>query len=691
MLSTQTSTTNPSLDQSTTSEIRSVSNKKPVVVGIYGVDGSGKTFLLNQLKDQLQDESFLFLDGSQVIDSAVEGGLGAFQKMGKEDKEYWRRCAIEGVGKQCAESGKVAVVAGHYMLWPEEDASGKVVCTQSDLATYTHMLYLDVLPEVVAQRRLNDPIRKRKHASLAHLARWQLAEKNELKRVCSQHKILFSTLSANAELLSKVSRLLHDFKDHTEDYNLSCAKSYLDKTLAASHGQLETMIVMDADKTLAAEDTGILFWSSVAKAKSGSNLERSLNDLFSSRLGYSYAAFRQAVLLYEGIADDDEFEALCRDVASAVTIHPELVSLLRLVAEKTHVGALVVTCGLRRVWEMVLEKEGLADKVKVIGGGRIADGFIVSEAVKGALVTHLQEAYKLYVWAFGDGPLDLDMLKKADQAIVVVGEEQTRSQSMSSTLTDAIKLRARQVLLPSSASPRLDTKRLPILKLTDHQFSKDLFRRHSRQGGLQVISATDRKAAKLLATRMRDAQVAGPDLRDAHRRAGWYLAIEFLADVIGLEECRVDHVLNHKTTGFRLSHERQTTIVALMRGGEPMAFGVNDSFPLAMFVHASNADDLKLHHLRGQHAVILVDSVVNSGKTIIEFVERVRKLDANIRIIVVAGVVQNQCVAEGSNLNRALAPHGKVQLITLRISETKFTGSGTTDTGNRLFNTTHLD
>ena len=420
--------------------------------------------------------------------------------------------------------------------------------------------------------------------------------------------------------------------------------------------------------------------------------ERILKTLFSSPLGYSYSAFRQATLLYEEVANDQEFDVLCQEVAMAVTMYPEFVSLLRMAAEQEHIGALVVTCGLRRVWEKVLEREGLSEKVKVIGGGRMADNFVISAAVKGALVTRLREVHQMYVWAFGDSPLDLDMLSKADRAIVVVGEEQARSKAMDAVLTDAIDhgdLRACQTVIPENASPRLNTTKLPVIKLTEPEFVKSLLGGRSTHG-LQVLCAGDKKAAKLLATPMRDAAIAGPDLREAHRRVGWYLATEFLTDLIGLEKCPIQHVLGRPTGGYRLFHEQQTTIVALMRGGEPMAFGVNEAFPRAMFVHARNADDIKVHHLQGQHTVILVDSVVNTGKTIIEFVQHVRGLHATISVVVVAGVVQAQCVSEGSLLNQAVAHHAGLPLVTLRLSETKFTGSGTTDTGNRLFNTTHL-
>lgn len=680
------------LNKFPTPEIRSASDHKAVVVGLYGIPGSGKTSLLNQLKQELGQTHFAFYEGSEMIATVVPGGLDAFQSMQEKDKAHWRRRAIDAIGKNCADSGQVAVVAGHFMFWLEEQEAGWPVYTQNDLEIFTHILYLDIPAEVVAQRRLDDTERSRPSTSVSHLRKWQQEEKTQLRHLCRHYGILFSLVSPSPTLLNRVSIMLHDFRCHTEEYNLSQAESRLDDAVVASQGQLETVWVMDADRTLAAEDTGALFWKRVSNSRPLEYEAYTLNALFRSPLGYSYTAFRQAVLLYEETTNDEEFDALCQDVALAVTMHPDFVSLLQLVSEQKHVGAVVVTCGLRRVWDKVLEREGLSEKVKVIGGGRIADGFVVSAAVKAALVARLREAHQLYVWAFGDSPLDLDMLRQANRAIIVVSEEQTRSKTMDAALTNAIDcngLQARQAVLPRTASPRLDITKLPIITLTEPEFVKSLLRGRYTHGGLQFLCATDRNTAKLLATPMRDAAVAGPDLREAHRRVGWYLSIEFLADVMGLEQSPIRHVLGHQTGGYRLFHEQQTTIVALMRGGEPMAFGVNDAFPLAMFVHASDVDDIKLHHLQGQLTVILVDSVVNTGKTIVEFVQHVRRLHATIRIVIVAGVVQAQCVSGGS-LNQTLARYPKLQLIALRLSDTKFTGSGTTDTGNRLFNTTHL-
>lgn len=674
---------------------QSASDHKPTVVGLYGVSGSGKTHLLTKLKEKLGTTQFAFYEGAGVIATVVPGGLGVFKSMEEQEKKHWRQRAIDTIAKNSSDSGQVAVVAGHFMFWSEEQEAGLTVCTQNDLDVFTHILYLDVSADTVEQRRRNDTGRGRPPLSASHLSKWQQEEKNQLRNHCRHHGILFSLISPHPTeetLLERVSTLLLDFKDHSEKHNLYQAESRLDRAVAASQGQLRTVLMMDADKTLAAEDTGALFWTTVSDWKPLEYDASTLKTLFSGPLQYTHTAFRQAVLLYEEATNDEEYEALCQDVASDVKMHPEFVSLLQLLGEEEDIGAIVVTSGLRRAWDIVLEREGLSKKVEVIGGGRIGDGLVISAAVKGVLVARLREFHHMYVWAFGDSPLDLDMLHKADRAIIVVGEEQTRSTTMDKALTDAIAyhgLQAHQTVLPSNASPRLDTTKLPLTNLTQLEFVKSLLGGHNPRGGLQFICATDKYVAKLLATPMRDAAVAGPNLREAHRRVGWYLAIDVLADVVGIEKCPIQHVLGNETRGYQLFHEAQTTIVALMRGGEPMALGVSDAFTLAMFVHASDPENLKTHHLEGQLTVILVDSVVNTGKTIIEFVERVRKLHASIRIVVVAGVVQAQCVS-GNGLHQTLAGHGKVHLIALRVSDTKFTGSGTTDTGNRLFNTTHL-
>ena len=135
----------------------------------------------------------------------------------------------------------------------------------------------------------------------------------------------------------------------------------------------------------------------------------------------------------------------------------------------------------------MLERECRAKMVTVIGGGRIADGFVVTAAVKAALVARLRDAHQVHVWAFGDSVLDLDILSKAHQAIIIVGEEQTRSKTMDAALMNAINnggLQACEVVLSSNASPRLDTMRLPLIDLTEHKFVDSILCRRSQHANL---------------------------------------------------------------------------------------------------------------------------------------------------------------------------------------------------------------
>jgi len=660
---------------------------RPKIVGLYGLPGSGKSTLLRLLADMPEHHEWLFFEGSKKIAEHCPGGLSSFENLSVAGKATCREKAIQSIERESIEKGRSAVVAGHFMFWNHEsECDREEVWTSIDARTFTHIIYLDTPVADIERQRSEDTQRSdRGTMPAARLEAWKAAEKQRLHTVCYEHEILLSLVeTTRSSFPATVSKLLRNFEEHNEAYNHTSLMKTLDELIVTHYDKAETLLLVDADKTLAPLDSGHLFWNR------SRDDEDPLEHLFCS-LGYSYHSFRQAMLLYKGL-EETTFNRRCAEVAEKIEIHSEFLQLLHLGARDQTLGIMVVTCGLKDVWSAVLQRDGLCGTIPVIGSGRLDDQVVVTPTEKRELVARLQKK-GFHVWAFGDSPLDLPMLQQADEAIVVVAEDLIRSSSMDRVLRDAIiqhGLRARQILLPreQGITPRLSVDELPVVDF-DGLVAKEIHQ--TIRGHLELVQATDTTMSRLLATDMRDARISGHALRKVHIQAGWLLAIEYVSQIIGLETVILPHVSGGETTGYRLKHEKRTSIVACMRGGEAMALGVSKAFPLARFFHISEDTELESHHLHGQSCVIVVDSVINEGTTIVGFVKRIRALNRSIRIVVVAGVAQAASVANDGPIAQCLDRRGNLTIAVLRVSQNKYTGSGSTDTGNRLFNTVYQE
>lgn len=171
-----------------------IMREKPTVVGIYGIQGAGKTTLHNSLKKELGERDFLFFDGSDVIASIVDGGLDVFKSMKASEKSFHRGLAIQEIGERCLLGGRIGIVTGHATFWSEEEQTAYTVYTETDLQTYTHMLHLEVDPKTICLYRQGDANLQRFPLSVPILHQWQEIERATLQDVCRAHGILLSTL-----------------------------------------------------------------------------------------------------------------------------------------------------------------------------------------------------------------------------------------------------------------------------------------------------------------------------------------------------------------------------------------------------------------------------------------------------------------------------------------------------------------
>lgn len=84
----------------------------------------------------------------------------------------------------------------------------------------------------------------------------------------------------------------------------------------------------------------------------------------------------------------------------------------------------------------------------------------------------------------------------------------------------------------------------------------------------------------------------------------------------------------------------------------------------------------------------------HTGKGMVEFVRHIREdLSGRVRIVMVAGLVQEEVVGKDGMegvFARELAGVGDMTLVTLRVLKNEHTGTGGTDMGHRLFDSTHL-
>ncbi|WMX17173.1 uracil phosphoribosyltransferase [Aureispira sp. CCB-E] len=186
---------------------------------------------------------------------------------------------------------------------------------------------------------------------------------------------------------------------------------------------------------------------------------------------------------------------------------------------------------------------------------------------------------------------------------------------------------------------------------------------------------TDKKAVQLLATQSRRIDISSLELCTVHLEMGKYLAYEILEE-LELEETRIQHVQGVKT-GMKLKNENEIIIFPLMRAGLYAAEGIRSVIKDSQFAPYSKEEEEKLS--LENKTIILVDSVINTGKSILKIIDSLNKKSIK-KIIVATLILQKDALG-------LFEKYESISLYSLRVSENKYTGKGGTDTGNRLFNT----
>src|SRR5690242_1260521 len=203
----------------------------PMIIGLYGVSGVGKTHLLKQLAQTSLSQHLDFVDSSTLIDGFV--GLAKFSKMEAEEQDMHRAKVMSGLAKERSRLEKGIVIGGHMMFWDGATKKTSNISIKAEWETYTHMVYLQVDPKVIHQRRKNDKSRDRDTIAVENLDDWQMQERAALRKICYERRIPFTTITEYAgapkdKILGELQALLRNFLDSNEEKNLSAVDSALD-------------------------------------------------------------------------------------------------------------------------------------------------------------------------------------------------------------------------------------------------------------------------------------------------------------------------------------------------------------------------------------------------------------------------------------------------------------------------------
>jgi phosphoserine phosphatase len=185
---------------------------------------------------------------------------------------------------------------------------------------------------------------------------------------------------------------IQDAACHDEFANGALVDDALDTMLMLDPrpmSDVKTVLMLDSDNTLAPYDASTLYWRVVGE-------NNPLKALFKSALGYSYTAFRQMSWLYQQhvmIGGDRYLDDMNAVAASGITLHPRILDLLEKAYADKIVEVVIVTCGMKLIWEKVLERLNM-DTVPIIGNG-LLNGIVITPKIKADIVARLKHHYKL--------------------------------------------------------------------------------------------------------------------------------------------------------------------------------------------------------------------------------------------------------------------------------------------------------
>ena len=346
----------------------------------------------------------------------------------------------------------------------------------------------------------------------------------------------------------------------------------------------DAVVLVDCDRTLStgADSTYLAF--------DHNNTDASVfSDIYSDGFFSCY----QAAKASDFICRTGLFTAECMShIEHSVTLNSPLIDDLK---SRRNVRILPITAGNAQLWERILRQAGLAVNVP-------DTGMIMSASVKFQVCQKLQNLGH-YVIAIGDSPLDIPMLIKSNRGYVI--SNKGRRDYMERVLRTYPHIHC----LSYCGCQYPDVQ-------NDAEIESITVLEHTAQADNAAIINKTRSSEGLF----------GRDLREVHRKIGILLAEKIKKD--------------YPQTDFY--------VVAILRSGLCLALGIAEYFDCPV-IFCTTPDKTYLRHLSetaenlSGRTPILVDGVVNTGKTLTDVCSLFRDRKPVLATAVLSCGAKNTC------------------------------------------------
>lgn len=533
-------------------------------IAIYGLPSSGKTTLINGIKNATT------FSGSMELDRISSG---KFHTMSEEDKYRIRVLYTEFLSEL---NDDVIVSDGHYSFLDN------VVFTPDDGDIYDVFFYLFCKPEELLRRyTYSDKNEKYSSLSVETIRQWQEFEIESLRIECHKRNKDFYVVSDNNQTTS-----FYDFLELVVNgYSTVSEARKITEHICELYAieKSNELFISDGDKTIIEQDSYRFCFNGKTQVFDG--------DFYS---GYQSFLYKNEILGIKTVPDK------VRDISLNIDVW-------NLIKEKPY---LILSSGITPVWNSLKDIFGFAEV--------IADPMISADT-KYYIVKFLKElGYS--VTAFGDSKNDIYMLREATCGYLKIGKR--ISASLSDVNLDGISL---------------IYNKEPYF-LSDGATEEVL-------GDISICKS--------------NSGIHGSALAAAHIRLGQRMGI----------------ILSS------MYPSKNTAVLVLDRGGRFFGDGLYSTFGGVFYPYSPAKESLPEINL---NRVVIVDSVINSGKSIVEIISKIKENKPHCEIVIVTNVIQRSAI-ELLSAYKLFAVRSSVNSFIGKRQATQ-TGNSGPDTADRLFN-----